>query len=252
MRYAMDVVDRTRRQRGVRFCRVTSSPTGFGRSPLHRASATDRCTRSTTSPTIPVPSPPASIWRLGTTSIRRVPDVYIVLGQYAPRQCVGLSPGDTVRTGAVIGRVGNSMDRAPASPHASHAQPERDWWHADLPMHFGGRFLVRNQMLRKSSLNIRPSRKVRAIQVSSMRTRRQDLAFALRSFSSGLRPLRPPSSLIALGIAANTIVFSIANELLIKRLARWRSGAAHRNPAGAPNCLALRPSGLSRSDGPGF
>ncbi len=53
----------------------------------------------------------------------------------------------------MIGRIGNSgwTER----PHL-HMQATRslnaDWWHAaPLPMRFGGRFLVRNQMLRKSS-----------------------------------------------------------------------------------------------------
>ncbi|HYK91590.1 MAG TPA: M23 family metallopeptidase [Acidobacteriota bacterium] len=74
---------------------------------------------------------------------------YVVLGHI---QCgsVRVAKGDTVRTGDIIGRVGNSgwSER----PHL-HMQAMRatnsDWWHGSaLPIRFNGRFLVRNQVVR--------------------------------------------------------------------------------------------------------
>lgn len=81
--------------------------------------------------------------------IRADADVYVVLGHML-RGSVLVSPGDSVRAGQAIGRVGNSgwTER----PHL-HMQAMRsgdgDWWHGEgVAMHFGGRFLVRNQVIR--------------------------------------------------------------------------------------------------------
>ena len=84
--------------------------------------------------------------------IRKGADVYVVLG-HMRHGSVSVSPGDTVRSGAVIGRVGNSgWTERPHLHMQAMRSPNADWWHADpLPMRFAGRFLVRNQMLRKSS-----------------------------------------------------------------------------------------------------
>jgi hypothetical protein len=81
--------------------------------------------------------------------IRTDGDAYVVLG-HLQRGSVGVKPGDAVRAGQPVGRAGNSgwTER----PHL-HFQAMRaaggDWWHgAPLPMRFGGRFLVKNQVLR--------------------------------------------------------------------------------------------------------
>jgi hypothetical protein len=81
--------------------------------------------------------------------IRKGADQYVVLGHMREGTVV-VKPGDEVRAGQEIGRVGNSgwTER----PHL-HMQAMRsakgDWRHGDpLPLCFAGRFLVRNQSIR--------------------------------------------------------------------------------------------------------
>jgi hypothetical protein len=76
-------------------------------------------------------------------------DVFVVLGHLL-KGSVTVAVGQQARSGEEIGKVGNSgwTER----PHL-HMQATRsasgDWWHGDpVPMNFGGRFLVRNQVFR--------------------------------------------------------------------------------------------------------
>jgi murein DD-endopeptidase MepM/ murein hydrolase activator NlpD len=81
--------------------------------------------------------------------IRTGEDAYVVLG-HLRRGTVAVAGGDRVGTGQVIGRVGNSgwTERPHLHLQAMRA-PDGDWWHgAPLAMRVGGRFLVRNDVLR--------------------------------------------------------------------------------------------------------
>lgn len=82
--------------------------------------------------------------------IRKGRDDYVVLG-HMRQGTVAVKPGDDVQAGQEIGRVGNSgwTER----PHL-HMQAMRnaggDWWHGEpLALRFEGRFLVRNQLVRR-------------------------------------------------------------------------------------------------------
>jgi murein DD-endopeptidase MepM/ murein hydrolase activator NlpD len=82
--------------------------------------------------------------------IRTGRDVYVVLGHMRERS-VTVGSGDDVRAGDRIGCVGNSGWTERPHLHMQAMRSENnDWWHgAPLPMRFDGRFLVRNQMLRR-------------------------------------------------------------------------------------------------------
>jgi hypothetical protein len=81
--------------------------------------------------------------------IRKDDDVYVVLG-HMRQGSVTVGAGDMVRAGSPIGRVGNSgWTERPHLHMQAMRSAEGDWWHGEpLPIRFGGRFLVRNQVLR--------------------------------------------------------------------------------------------------------
>ena len=81
--------------------------------------------------------------------IRTGADVYVVVGHL---RCgsVRVRPGQAVRSGQLLAEVGNSgwTERPHVHMQAMRAAG-RDWWHGEpLPMRFGGRFLVKNQVVR--------------------------------------------------------------------------------------------------------
>jgi hypothetical protein len=80
--------------------------------------------------------------------IRSGPDLYVVMG-HLRQGSVRVAPGDAVRVGDVVGQVGNSgwTERPHVHMQAMRAQ-DGDYWHGEpVPMRFGGRFLVKNQVV---------------------------------------------------------------------------------------------------------
>jgi murein DD-endopeptidase MepM/ murein hydrolase activator NlpD len=81
--------------------------------------------------------------------IRTGVDAYVVLG-HLRRGTVRVRIGDAVRAGEAVGQAGNSgwTERPHLHMQAMRA-PGGDWWHGEpVPMRFGGRFLVKNQVVR--------------------------------------------------------------------------------------------------------
>jgi hypothetical protein len=81
--------------------------------------------------------------------LRATGDTHVVLGHLA-RGSVTVAVGQDVAAGDAIGLVGNSgwTERPHLHMQAMHAA-DGDWWHGDpLPISFGGRFLVRNDVVR--------------------------------------------------------------------------------------------------------
>jgi len=81
--------------------------------------------------------------------IRTGPDAYVVLG-HLRRGSVRVTEGDFVQPGQTLGAVGNSgwTERPHLHVQASRSA-EGDYWHGEaLPMRFGGRFPVKNQVVR--------------------------------------------------------------------------------------------------------
>jgi hypothetical protein len=74
--------------------------------------------------------------------------LYVVLG-HLRQGTVAVTPGDRVRTGQELGRVGNSgWTERPHLHMQAMRSPDADWWHGEpLAMHFGGRFAVRNDVI---------------------------------------------------------------------------------------------------------
>jgi hypothetical protein len=81
--------------------------------------------------------------------IRAAGDVYVVLG-HLRRGSVCVRQGDEVRAGQPVGRAGNSgWTERPHLHFQAMRAADGDWWHGEpVPMRFGGRFLVKNQLLR--------------------------------------------------------------------------------------------------------
>lgn len=81
--------------------------------------------------------------------IRKDDNEYVVLG-HMRQGTVAVKPGEDVQADQAIGRVGNSgwTERPHLHMQAMHAA-DGDWWHGEpLALRFGGRFLVRNQLVR--------------------------------------------------------------------------------------------------------
>jgi hypothetical protein len=81
--------------------------------------------------------------------IRTAGDVHVVLG-HLQRGSVGVQEGQAVQAGQPLGRAGNSgWTERPHLHFQAMRAPDGDWWHgAPVPMRFGGRFLVKNQVVR--------------------------------------------------------------------------------------------------------
>jgi murein DD-endopeptidase MepM/ murein hydrolase activator NlpD len=61
-----------------------------------------------------------------------------------------VNAGDEIRAGDRVGQAGNSgWTERPDLHNQAMRSPVGDWWHGDaVPMRFGGRFLLRNQVMR--------------------------------------------------------------------------------------------------------
>lgn len=81
--------------------------------------------------------------------IRAAGDVHVVLG-HLRRGSVCVREGEAVRAGQPIGRAGNSgWTERPHLHFQAMRAADGDWWHGEpVPMRFGGRFLVKNQVVR--------------------------------------------------------------------------------------------------------
>ncbi len=83
-------------------------------------------------------------------------DVTVVLA-HLRQGSVSLQPGDNVKSGEVVGRVGNSGNTSEPHLHMHAVEgrvsqyDELMWEARGLPMSFDGRYLVRNDVIRQRS-----------------------------------------------------------------------------------------------------